>query len=134
MGHSLWLHLVLLLREVEQLWERLTIWQSSVWVPQLIEVGVQQATQWSRSNLGVIREQLRDKVDGLPRSTVPEHFLPWKRSDLWESILFVVGVHCLNLFFRWSSEDLDDLHELVNTALSWEDRLTKHELGDDAAN
>ena len=29
--------------------------------------------------------------------------------------------------------NLDDLNELVNTALAWEDGLAEHELSDDAA-
>lgn len=62
-----------------------------------------------------------------------ENLLPWKRSDLWESIFLVLRVHGLNLFFRWSSQYFDDLNQLVDSTFSREDGLAKHELGDDAA-
>ena len=63
-----------------------------------------------------------------------EYFLPGKWSYLWESIFFVIWVHCQYLLLGGGTEDLDDLDQLVNTALSWKDWLTKHELCDDAAN
>ena len=63
-----------------------------------------------------------------------EDLFPWQRSNLRESVLFVIRIHGLNLFLGWGSENLDDLNQLVDTTLSWEDRLAEHEFGDDATN
>ena len=63
-----------------------------------------------------------------------KYFLPWQWSNLWESIFFVVWVHCLNLFFRWCTEDFDDLNKLIDTTLTREDGLTKHKFSNDTAN
>lgn len=62
-----------------------------------------------------------------------ENLLPWQRSDLWEPVFFVIWVHGLYLFFRWSSQNFDDLDELVNTAFTWENWLTQHEFSDNTA-
>jgi len=64
---------------------------------------------------------------------VSEDLLPWERLDLREFVLGVVGVHGENLLTGWGTEDFDDLDQLVDTALSWEDGLAEHELSDDAA-
>ena len=53
--------------------------------------------------------------------------------NLWELVLHVVGVHRLDLFSSWRSKDLDYLNQLVNSALSWEQRLTQHQLCHDAS-
>ncbi len=50
------------------------------------------------------------------------------RLDLRELVLHVVRVHRLDLLARGRSEHLDDLYELVDPALSWEERLPEHEL------
>jgi hypothetical protein len=57
----------------------------------------------------------------------------WMRLDLWELVLHVVRVHGTDLVSRWSTQDFDDLDQLVNARLAREQRLTKHELGHDAA-
>jgi len=44
-----------------------------------------------------------------------------------------VGVHRLDLLARRRAEHLDDLDELVDPALTGEERLAEHELGHDAA-
>ena len=45
----------------------------------------------------------------------------------------VVFVECLNLRAERCSQDFDDLDELVDGVVTWEERLTKQQLGDDAA-
>jgi hypothetical protein len=50
------------------------------------------------------------------------HLIEWVGFDLWEFVLHVVGVHGANLVASWSAQDLDDLDELVNTRLAWEQR------------
>lgn len=54
------------------------------------------------------------------------------RLDLWELVLHVVRVHCLDLLPRWSAEHFDDLDQLVDSTLPWEERLPKHQLRHDA--
>lgn len=51
------------------------------------------------------------------------------RLDLREFVLHVVGVHGLDLLTGRCPENFDDLNELVNTALTREERLAQHELG-----
>ena len=43
----------------------------------------------------------------------------------------VVGVHGANLIASGSSQDLDDLNQLVDTRLTGEQGLTEHELSHD---
>lgn len=62
-----------------------------------------------------------------------EHLLPRERSNLREPIFFVLRVHCLNLFPRRRTKDLDDFDKLIDSALSWENWLAKHKLRNDAA-
>jgi len=64
---------------------------------------------------------------------VSEDLLPRQRSDLRESVLLVVRVHGLNLLFGRRTKNLDDLDQLVDSALSGENGLTQHEFSDDAA-
>ena len=61
-----------------------------------------------------------------------EHFLPRQRLDLWETVLCVLWIHCKNLFTAGRAQNFYDFDELVNATLSRENRLSKHELGDDA--
>lgn len=53
--------------------------------------------------------------------------------DLRELMLHVVGVHSLDLFPSWCSKDLDDLNQLINSALSREQGLTQHQLCHDTS-
>jgi len=54
------------------------------------------------------------------------------RFYLRELVLHVIGVHRPNLFPRGCTQDLDDLDELVNARLAWEQWLSEHQLGHDA--
>jgi hypothetical protein len=63
-----------------------------------------------------------------------KYFFPWKWSDLWESIFFVIWVHCLYLFFWRGTKDFNDLYKLINTALTREDRLSKHKFCNNTSN
>lgn len=53
------------------------------------------------------------------------------RLDLRELVFHVVGVHGANLVASRSSQDLDDLDQLVNTRLTREQGLAEHELSHD---
>ena len=52
----------------------------------------------------------------------------WVRLNLWELVFHVVGIHRLDLVSRWCTKNLDDLHQLVDPALSREKGLTQHQL------
>ena len=64
---------------------------------------------------------------------MPEHLLPWQRLDLREPVLGVLGIHSENLLSAGRAQDFDDFNELVNAALTREDRLAQHQLSDDTA-
>lgn len=108
--HGVGFRFVFVLCEVEQLRKRLPIWQSCIRITKLIKIWVKKGAKWRWSGLWVVLEQLRNKVDGFLWRSMSEHLVPRKRPDLRKSVLFVVGVHRLNLLLRWSSQDLNDFH------------------------
>lgn len=55
------------------------------------------------------------------------------RLDLWKLVLHVIRVHGTDLVPRRSSQDLDDLDQLINSRLAREQRLTQHEFGHDTS-
>lgn len=55
------------------------------------------------------------------------------RLDLGELVLHVVGVHGADLLAGGSSQNLDDLDQLVDAGLSLEKRLAEHELSHDTS-
>jgi hypothetical protein len=118
--------------------------QTSAWVPQLIEEGVDHGINGRQPLSRRVFQQLGDQIDRI-RIGLPEHLYMRKlgsqwirgfftyltermRLDLGELVLHVVGVHGTNLISGRRAEDFNDLHELVNTRLSREQGLTKHEL------
>ena len=124
---------MLFLGEVEQLGKRLAVWKAGVGVAKLVEVRVEKASKGSRSSLWIVLEEVGYEVNGLTRSAVTEHLLPGQRSNLRESVFFVVRVHGLDLLLGGSSKDLNDFNQLVDTTFTRENRLSKHKLSDDTA-
>lgn len=55
------------------------------------------------------------------------------RLDLRELVLHVIRIHGTDLVPRRSSQDLDDLDQLINARLAGEQRLTQHELRHDTS-
>ena len=53
----------------------------------------------------------------------------WMRLNLRKLVFHVVGVHRLDLLPRRRSQNLDNFHELVDAALTREQRLAEHQLG-----
>jgi len=53
--------------------------------------------------------------------------------DLWELVLHIIRIHGLDLFPRRCPQNLDDLHQLVDAALTREQGLTQHQLSHDAS-
>jgi len=52
-----------------------------------------------------------------------DYLVPWVSFNLRELELRVVWVHALDLFPCWSTQNLDNLNELVNSTLSRKQRL-----------
>eukprot|EP00955_Chlamydomonas_euryale_P098280 365130-Chlamydomonas_euryale.AAC.31 len=52
---------------------------------------------------------------------------PRMRLDLRELELGVVRVHCVDLLACWCAQHFNDLHQLVDAALSWEEWLSQHQ-------
>jgi len=52
--------------------------------------------------------------------------------DLWELMFHIVRVHCPNLIPGWSSENFDDLYQLIDPRFAREKWLPKHQLCHDA--
>ena len=63
-----------------------------------------------------------------------EHLFPRQWLDLWETVLCVFRIHCKDFFSRGRAQYFDDLNKLVDAALSGEDGLAEHKLGNYAAN
>ena len=55
------------------------------------------------------------------------------RFDLWELVLHIIRVHGFDLLPRRCPQNLDDLHQLVDAALTREQGLTQHQLSHDAS-
>lgn len=53
--------------------------------------------------------------------------------NLGELEFSIVGVHVTDLFVRGSAEDLDDLHQLVDSAVPREDGLSQKQLREHTA-
>ena len=59
------------------------------------------------------------------------YFREGVRFDLWELVLHIIRIHGLDLLPRRCPQNLDDLHQLVDAALTREQGLTQHQLGHD---
>ena len=53
--------------------------------------------------------------------------------DLGEFVLHVVRIHGLDLFPGGRAQHFDDLDQLINPTLTWEQGLTEHQLGHNAS-
>lgn len=119
--------------QVSQLTSSVTgIWQLSGGIPELVEEGVYHGVDGSLTLGWRILQQSGDEIDSIGVS-LSEDLVEGVRLDLRELVLHVVGVHGANLLPSRRAENLDDLDQLVNTRFTWEQRLTKHELGHDAS-
>ena len=54
-----------------------------------------------------------------------DYLIPGVGLDLRELELSVVGVHLSYLLLGGRPEDLDDLHQLVDSTVTWEDGLAQ---------
>ena len=109
----------------EQVRKRLASRESSIWISQLIKIWIKECFKRVWSCLGVISQKSWNKINCFFRSSGSEDFFPWEWFDLWESIFFIVRIHCCDLFSAGCTKDLNDFNKLVNSALAWENWLTK---------
>lgn len=119
--------------EIEQIWEWAPVGQSGILISQFIKVGISQRVKRQRSGSWVEYQESCHEINCFLWCPGSENSVPRERLDLRESVLFVFWVHSKNLVSLRSSEDLDNLDELVNSTFSWEYRLSKHEFSDDTS-
>lgn len=124
---------MLVLGEIEQIGDCASVWKSTALITQFVKVWVQKWAEWSWPGFWIVLQKPWYKVNGLTRCSMSKYFLPWKWSNLWEPVFFVLWVHSLNLLPRRGSKDLDDFYELIDSTLSREYWLSKHKLCNDAA-
>ena len=87
-------------------------------IAESLSVGVYSET-WNELN-GIIVGFAENLVEGM-------------RFDLGKFMLHIVRVHRTNLVTSWCPQNFDDLHQLIDTRLSWEQRLPQHQLRHDTA-
>ena len=110
----------------------MAIGQHSVFVSQLVEVGVEQGTQRLGPSVWVVVQKTGHEVNRFSWRSVAEHLIPGQWLNLGEAVLGVVRVHGQNLFAGRCAQDFDNFNQLVNSAFSREDWLPEHKFGDDA--
>ena len=97
--------------EVKQIRKRLTVGQPRVRFPQFVEERVSERLERVEAEVGLVMEQFGDQIDGVRRRFVTEHLGPRMGLDLRELERLVVRVHGLDLLFRGSAQDFDDLNQ-----------------------
>jgi len=101
-------------------------------ISQLIKEWVNHSINGRQSLGGSVLEQARNQLNGV-RISLAEDLVERVRLDLREFVLHVVRVHGTNLVSRGRTQNFDNLYQLIDTRLSREQRLTKHQLSHDAA-
>lgn len=124
----------LLIREIEQGRQRISIGQPRLLVSQLIEERVLERLNWCHTSLGVIHKQPVDQVDCISRGAWSKHLLPGMSLNLRELELAVVRVHRVNHFSSRCAQNFNNFDQLVHTWLSWEQGLAQQQLGHNATN
>ena len=103
------------------------VWQLRVRVAKLIEKWVHHGIDGGQALGRRVLKQSRDKVDRVG-IRLTEYLAERMRLDLRKLVLHVVRIHGPDLVARWRSKNLDDFNKLINTRLSGEQWLAKHEL------
>lgn len=101
-------------------------------IAQFVEEWVHHGINGSLSLGRGVLQQLSNKINRIGIG-LAEHLIEGMWLDLWEPMFHVVRVHGPNLLTGGSTQNLDDLHKLVDSRLSREERLPQHELGHDAS-
>lgn len=113
-----------------------TIWvtrirESGRRISQLIKERVNHSINGRQSLGGSVLEEARNQLDGI-RLSLAEDLVERVRLDLGEFVFHVVRVHGTDLVSRGRTQNLDNLYQLIDTRLSREQRLTKHQLSHNA--
>ena len=75
---------------------------------------------------GSVLEEARDELNGI-RISLAENLVEWVWLDLREFVLHVIWVHGADLISSWSSQDLDDFYQLINSRLPRKQWLAQHQ-------
>lgn len=126
-------HLKLAVEPVVDVGRRAAIGETHARLAELVEEGVGQGIERVQTRRGDVAEELRDKIDGRGRGAVSEHARPCVRLNGGEAEARVVGVHGVDFLARGRAEDLDDLDQLLQTAIAREQRGAEQELCHDAS-
>jgi hypothetical protein len=122
------------------------VWQACVGISQFVKERVNHGVDGRQTLCWRVFKEFRDQIDGT-RISLSEHLCTLlakkasneeteyraylterMRLDLGELVLHVIGVHRADLVPSGCSKHFDDLHELVDTRLAREQRLSEHEL------
>jgi len=114
-----------------------TIWMTRIresgrGFSKFIKERVNHSINGRQSLRGCVLEEARNQLNSV-RVSLAEDFVEGVGLDLREFVLHVVRVHCTNLISCGRTQNLDDFYQLIDTRLSREQRLTKHQLRHDAA-
>lgn len=101
-------------REIKERWHWLSVWQSSTLNTKFVKEFMTESLDGGESSGRGVLEQIGDKCDGVRWSSRSENLGEWVRFDLRELVFHVVWVHGLDLFPSRCTQNLDDLHKLIN--------------------
>ena len=114
-----------------------TIWMTRIresgrGFSKFIKERVNHSINGRQSLRGCVLEEARNQLNSV-RVSLAEDFVEGVRLDLWEFVLHVVRVHGTDLVSRRGTQNLNNLYQLIDTRLSREQRLAKHQFSHDAA-
>ena len=124
------------IKEGRQILDR-AIWMTRIresgrGLSQLIKEWVNHSVDGRQSLGGGILEEARNQLNGV-RVSLAEDLVERMRLNLREFVLHVVRVHGTDLVSRRGTQNLNNLYQLIDTRLSREQRLAKHQFSHDAA-
>lgn len=94
--------------------QRIPVWQSRSFIPQLIKKGMSTPIQRFNTPFRIIRQGRSYEIHGIIGSFRSEYLAPLTGLDLGEFELGVVGIHGADFFSGGRAEHLDDFDELVD--------------------
>ena len=101
-------------------------------VAELVEEWMDNGIDGAQTLCRRILQQPANQVDGVVIS-LAEDLAEGVRLDLGELVFHVVRIHGSDLFPSWCSQNLDDLHQLIDARLAREQRLPEHEFCHDTS-
>jgi|LauGreDrversion4_2_1035121.scaffolds.fasta_scaffold270642_1 hypothetical protein len=89
--------------------------------------------EWAETLERSVPQELGDQINGLWRSTVPEHFCPGMRLNLGKFEVCVVGVHGMDLFTSRRTNHFDNFNQLIDIGLTRKDGGAKQHFSEHTA-